>query len=129
MSIRFSFSLAIIILFVRCNFSHEEGSDPHSIHFTVDGSENVTPAGLIFDGAKHHLFYQFNSGNSKDDFLHWGHAISDDLIHWQKLPVTVFRDSLKSAHFGNIVIDGDNTSGFGKNGISAMIAFFTFNGS
>lgn len=126
MSIRFAFSLVLIMLFVRCNFSHEKGSDHPSIHFTTDGMGNGVPTGLLFDGTKHHLFYHSNSDSSKGNSLHWGHAISNDLIHWQKLPGTIFPDSLKSVHFGNVVIDGDNSSGFGKNGISAMIAFYTY---
>lgn len=126
MSIRLAFSLALIMLFVRCNFSHEKGSHHPSIHFTTDEMGNGIPAGLLFDGEKYHLFYQSNSDSSNVNSLHWGHAISNDLIHWQKLPGTIFPDSLKSIHFGNVVIDADNTSGFGKNGISAMIAFYTY---
>jgi len=126
MSIRFAISLALIILFVRCNFSTEKVSDHPSIHFITGGMKNGIPAGLLFDGNKHHLFYQSNSDSSNDNSLHWGHAISNDLIHWQKLPCAIFPDSLKSVHFGNVVIDGDNTSGFGKNGIPAMIAFNTY---
>ena len=127
MSIRLAFSVVLIMLFVRCNFSHEKVSGITSIHFTTDGMGNSIPSGLLFDGVKHHLFYQSDSDSSKEHSLHWGHAISTDLIHWQKLPGTLFPDSLKSVHFGNVVIDGDNSSGFGKNGVSAMIAFYTYN--
>ena len=126
MSIRFAISLVLIILFVRCNSSPEKVSDHPSIHFITDELGKGIPTGLLFDGTKHHLFYQSNFDSSKGNSLHWGHAISNDLIHWQKLPGTIFPDSLKSVHFGNVVIDGDNTSGFGKNGISSMIAFYSY---
>jgi sucrose-6-phosphate hydrolase SacC (GH32 family) len=114
------------MLFVRCNFNNQKDSGLPSIHFTTDEMGNGIPKGLLFDGSKHHLFYQSKSDSSNDNSLHWGHAISYDLINWKKLPGTIFPDSMKSAHLGNVVIDGDNTSGFGKNGNSAMIAFYSY---
>ena len=55
--------------------------------------------------------------------MHWGHAISTDLIHWKHLPIALYPDKLGWIFSGSAVLDTNNTAGFGKN---AMIAIFTY---
>ena len=57
--------------------------------------------------------------------MHWGHAVSNDLIHWEELPIALYPDEHGTVFSGSAVIDYDNTSGFGKNGIPAMVAIYT----
>ncbi len=47
------------------------------------------PNGLIFWRDQYHLFYQWNPDQPKWDNIHWGHAVSDDLLHWNYLPVAL----------------------------------------
>jgi fructan beta-fructosidase len=58
--------------------------------------------------------------------MHWGHAISKDMIHWENLPIALYPDSLGFIFSGSAVVDVNNTSGFGKEGKPAMVAIFTY---
>jgi fructan beta-fructosidase len=58
--------------------------------------------------------------------MHWGHAISPDLITWEHLPVALEPDSLGYIFSGSAVIDENNTSGLGSAANPAMIAIYTY---
>lgn len=47
------------------------------------------PNGLIYFKGKYHFFYQFNPYSGFWSQMHWGHAVSDDLMHWEQLPVAL----------------------------------------
>lgn len=47
------------------------------------------PNGLIYWNQQHHVFYQHNPYAAKWDRIHWGHAVSDDLVNWRHLPVVL----------------------------------------
>jgi fructan beta-fructosidase len=57
--------------------------------------------------------------------MHWGHAVSTDLMHWQQKPIALYPDSLGYIFSGSAVVDYNNTSGFAKNGEVPVIAIFT----
>lgn len=57
--------------------------------------------------------------------MHWGHAESKDMIHWQQKSIALYPDSLGYIFSGSAVVDVNNTSGFGKNGQAPLVAMFT----
>lgn len=48
--------------------------------------------------------------------MHWGHAVSKDLIHWEHLPVALYPDEIGTMYSGSMAYDENNTSGFAKYG-------------
>ena len=47
------------------------------------------PNGFSYFDGKYHLFYQYNPYSTEWDTMHWGHLISEDLIHWERLPAAL----------------------------------------
>ena len=99
------------------------------IHFTSRRGWNNDPNGLVYYEGEYHLFYQHNPLEREWENMSWGHAVSRDLIRWEELPVVMYPDKLGSIFSGTAVIDYNNTSGFGKDGIPPMVAIYTANSS
>ena len=51
------------------------------------------PNGFGIYGGKYHMFYQYYPYASHWDSMHWGHAVSSDLLHWEYLPCALAPDT------------------------------------
>ena len=96
------------------------------IHFSSKYNWINDPNGLAYHNGEYHLFFQHNPFGSRWGYMSWGHAVSTDLIHWKQLNVALKPDALGDIFSGCVVIDKNNTAGFGKD---AMIAIYTSAGS
>ena len=47
------------------------------------------PNGLIYYKGKYHFFFQYNPYYGFWDCMHWGHAVSEDMVHWEYLPLAL----------------------------------------
>ncbi|HAO06210.1 MAG TPA: glycosyl hydrolase family 32 [Chryseobacterium sp.] len=99
-------------------------SDAHrpQIHFSPKKGWMNDPNGMVYHNETYHLFFQHYPDGTKWGPMHWGHATSKDLVHWQEQKIALYPDSLGTIFSGSAVIDKNNTAGFGKN---AMVAIFT----
>ena len=71
------------------------------------------------------MFFQYYPGGSSWGPMHWGHAESDDLMHWKEMQIALYPDSLGYIFSGSAVVDYNNTTGFGKDRIIPLVAIFT----
>ena len=64
------------------------------------------PNGLCFWQGRWHLFYQYRPGGAEDR-VHWGHTVSDDLIHWRDLPLALYPNTEKDCYSGQALVEDD----------------------
>lgn len=96
------------------------------IHFTPATGWMNDPNGMFFLDGEYHLFYQYYPDSTVWGPMHWGHAISRDLVHWERMPIALYPDSLGYIFSGSAVVDVNNTSGFGTAGSPPVVAIFTY---
>lgn len=92
-------------------------------HYTAQSHIINDPNGLVFYEGEYHLMYQYNI----HDHIHWGHAVSTDLLHWEHLSPALAPDAIGQIWFGSAVVDWHNTSGLQYGKEKVMIALFTYN--
>ncbi|KOY52466.1 glycoside hydrolase family 32 protein [Polaribacter dokdonensis] len=95
-------------------------------HFTPEKNWMNDPNGLVYFEGEYHLFYQYYPDDNIWGPMHWGHAISKDMVHWKRLPIALFPDKLGYIFSGSAVIDWNNTTGFGTKEKPAMVAIYTY---
>ena len=96
-----------------------------NFHFTPQKGWMNDPNGMIFLNGEYHLFYQHYPDATVWGPMHWGHATSKDLVQWAHQPIALFPDSIGMIFSGSAVLDRNNTSGLGRNGIPPLVAIFT----
>ena len=97
---------------------------PH-FHFTPQTQWLNDPNGMFYFEGTYHLYFQYHPFSNVWGPMHWGHATSKDLLHWKEHPIALFPDALGSIFSGSIVVDHQNTSGFGKEGQIPIVAIYT----
>jgi fructan beta-fructosidase len=80
------------------------------------------PNGLAYANGRWQLFYQHNPHDVVWDAMHWGSAVSDDLLTWEHREIALAPGPKGVAFSGSAVVDATNSAGFGLN---ALVAVFT----
>ena len=124
------FMLLCILLthsMVKAQVKNAEGGEQYrpQIHFTPRVHWMNDPNGMVFYKEVYHLFFQYYPDASVWGPMHWGHATSKDLMHWVEQPIALYPDSLGFIFSGSVVVDKNNTTGFGKDGNVPLVAIFT----
>ncbi|MEM8936801.1 MAG: glycoside hydrolase family 32 protein, partial [Pseudomonadota bacterium] len=97
-----------------------------AFHYAPERGWMNDPNGLVFYKGEYHLFYQYNPNRPAFGAMHWGHAVSNDLVHWTTLPIALSPDEHGLIYSGCVIVDWRNTSGFGRDGEPPLIALFTY---
>ena len=95
-------------------------------HFSPEEQWMNDPNGMVYEDGEYHLFYQFYPDSNVWGPMHWGHAISEDMIYWQHLPIALYPDTLGYIFSGSAVADKENTSGFGSGSDYPLLAIYTY---
>lgn len=133
--IRFAFAILTLGLLASCSNS-ETGNTTTSatntleahrpgFHFTPSAHWMNDPNGMVYYEGEYHLFYQYYPDSTVWGPMHWGHAVSKNMVEWEHLPIALYPDSLGLIFSGSAVVDWNNTSGFGQNGQPPLVAIFT----
>ncbi|WP_188765160.1 glycoside hydrolase family 32 protein [Emticicia aquatilis] len=125
--------LAVVMLFCfacqqkkdSTNTYYQEQHRPQ-FHFTPEKGWMNDPNGLVYYDGEYHMFYQHYPDSTVWGPMHWGHAISKDLVGWEHLPIALYPDSLGYIFSGSIVVDENNTTGFQTGKEKPLVAIFTY---
>ena len=102
-----------------------EGLYRPNFHFTPATGWMNDPNGMFFYNGYYHLYFQHYPDGTTWGPMHWGHAISTDLFNWKEQPIALYPDDLGYIFSGSAVVDHENTSGFGADGKTPIVAIFT----
>ena len=130
----FALLLILVIICISCQVTEDMPAEkagynePYrpQFHFSPEANWMNGPNGMVYLDGEYHLFYQYYPDSTVWGPMHWGHAVSRDLLQWEHLPVALYPDSLGYIFSGSVVYDSMNTSGFGEAGNPPLVAVFTY---
>ena len=134
---RFAF-LPLSVLFASMFFAVAQGlyNEPWrpQYHFTPAANFMNDPNGLVYYKGEYHLFYQHNPQGAEWGHMSWGHAVSEDMLHWCHLPLALAEEPGRyMIYSGSAVVDWHNSSSLcsstDSRDPSCLIAIYTAAGS
>lgn len=82
------------------------------VHYTAKNGWINDPNGLICLNGIYHMFYQYNPADVMWQNMHWGHAVSCDLVHWEEQDIALFPNENGNVFSGCAITDERNLLGF-----------------
>ncbi|MBT2512447.1 GH32 C-terminal domain-containing protein [Arthrobacter sp. ISL-30] len=103
------------------------GQEPYrpAFHFSPEKNWMNDPNGMVYHKGVYHLYYQHNPSGNTWGNMSWGHATSTDLVHWKEQPLAISTDDQEDVFSGSVVVDKDNSSGFGTAENPPLVAIYT----
>lgn len=105
----------------------ETYSEPYrpQVRFSVPRGWTNDPNGLVYAYGTWHMFFQHNPAGTEWGNMHWGHATSQDLLHWKYDGDVLFPDRLGTMFSGSAILDERNVSGLGSPELPPILLFYT----
>ncbi|SDS22987.1 glycoside hydrolase family 32 protein [Gramella sp. MAR_2010_147] len=97
-----------------------------NFHFTPEKNWMNDPNGMFYLDGTYHLYFQYYPDDNVWGPMHWGHATSKDMITWEEQEIALYPDEKGYIFSGSAVVDKNNTSGFGEDGKTPVVAMFTY---
>ena len=102
----------------------EDGYRP-KLHLTAKKGWINDPNGLCFYEGKYHIFFQHNPVGLPWGNMHWGHAVSEDLVIFEEKGDVLYPDELGDMYSGSAIVDTENLLGLKENEHDPLILFYT----
>ncbi|MFE1320963.1 glycoside hydrolase family 32 protein, partial [Kitasatospora phosalacinea] len=116
--------LAVLAPSAGAQTSYTETYRPQ-LHFSPAQNWMNDPNGPIWYKGTYHLFFQYNPSGNTWGNMSWGHATSPDLVHWTEQPIALPQDANEMVFSGGVVLDKNNTTGFGTSTNPPLVAIYT----
>lgn len=98
-------------------------------HFSSARGWINDPNGLLWYRGRYHLFFQHNPVGSHWGNMHWGHAVSADLLHWEQWEDALFPDEHGAIFSGSGIVDTRNVSGLKEGEDDPLLLFYSAAGN
>lgn len=126
-------SVLVVFMFISSKPSKDYYDEIYrpQFHFTPERNWHNDPNGLVFYKGEYHMFYQYNPKGNEWGFMHWGHTISTDLVHWKHFPIALYPDENSedtvncTAYSGSAIVDEHNLLKKEIGNEKTLVAFYT----
>ena len=98
-------------------------------HFSTQRGWINDPNGLVCYNDKYLMFYQHNPVGCKWGNMHWGYAVSHDLVHWSERDIALYPDEMGTMFSGSAIIDKKNVTGLKEGDDDVILLYYTAAGN
>lgn len=94
-------------------------------HFSAARGWINDPNGLVYVNGVYHMFFQHNPAGRDWGNMHWGHAVSTDLMHWEEKDIVLFIDEMGTMFSGSGIVDERNLTGLKETEQNPILLYYT----